>query len=269
MSPDPVPLVMIDGTFRTPAEAVVPVRDDGILRGDGAFEVLRLYGGRPFGLAEHLERMARTCAVIRLEFPEEELERDVLAVVERAGAVDTNLRLVLTRGGRRIVLLEPVPDWQPVSLGIVRYTPTGVLDGTKTLSYAANMLATRWAQARGHDEALLVHPGGWLLEGPISSIFLVVDGVLVTPALEDGILASITRRFILDAVDVDVDVRRVDEEELGRCAEAFMVSSSREVQAVRRIEERTLPAPGPVTSAAAEAYRDVVARALHATGAAP
>jgi len=267
MSSGHVPQVMIDGTLRTPAEAVIPVRDDGILRGDGAFEVLRLYAGRPFGLAEHLERMARTCAVIHLDFPASELERDIAAVIERAGPVDANLRFVLTRGGRRIVLLEPVPDWPPVSLGIVRYTPTGILDGTKTLSYAANMLATRWAQARGHDEALLVHPGGWLLEGPISSIFLVLDGVLVTPALDDGILASITRRFIVDAIDVDV--RRVYEEELGRCEEAFMVSSSREVQAVRRIEGRTMPAPGPVTSAAAEAYRGVVARALDAAGATP
>jgi branched-chain amino acid aminotransferase len=265
MAPEPLPIAMIDGTVRAREQAMIPVTDEGVLRGDGAFEVLRLYGGRPFGLAEHLERMARTCEMIELAFPAEAMEQDIHRILAHAGPLDANLRFALTRGGCRIVLVEPLPDWQPVRLGVVRYTPTGVLDGTKTLSYAANMLASRWAKGRGHDEALLVHPGGWLLEGPISSIFLVAGGTVVTPPVDEGILASITRRLVLEVADVEV--RRVAEEELARCEEAFMVSSSREVQAVRAIEGRELPAPGPVTGRIAAAYRELVASRLDAVGA--
>lgn len=261
MAPE-LPLAMVDGELRARHEAVIPVTDPGLLRGDGAFEVLRLYGGRPFGLREHLERMARTCRTIELDFPAEAMERDLRTMLDHVGPIDANVRWLFTRGGCRIVLVEPVPDWKPVSLGVVHYTPSGLLDGTKTLSYAANVLATRHARRLGHDEALLVHPGGWLLEGPISTVFVVLDGVVVTPRIDEGILASITRRFVLDLVDVEV--RRVSEAELGRCEEAFMVSSSREVQAVRAIEGRSLPAPGRVTASVADAYRGLVERELAA-----
>ena len=91
------------------AEATVPLKDDGLYRGDGAFEVIRLYGGRPFALADHLDRLERSAAAIELEFDRAALEREIEALLAEHGDGDGQLRLIVTRGGRRIAATEPLP----------------------------------------------------------------------------------------------------------------------------------------------------------------
>ena len=106
---------------------------------------------------------------------------------------------MITRGGRRILLTEQMPQMpDEARLMSVTYSPTRLLDGAKTLSYAANMLAGRLARENGYDEALLVTPHGRVLEAPTSSIFYVIDGELFTPPLDEHILASITRALVID-----------------------------------------------------------------------
>src|SRR3954462_4769087 len=103
-------LACLDGQMLPAAEASIPVTDDGLLRGDGVFEVIRVYDGQPFALAEHLDRIERSAANLRLgyEGPRAELEAEIPALVERTGgrAFDGAVRVMLTRGGRRIVLTE-------------------------------------------------------------------------------------------------------------------------------------------------------------------
>src|SRR5919202_4516135 len=101
-------LASVDGHIGPAAEARIPIADDGLLRGDGAFEVMRLYGGRPFALDEHLARLGRTCAGLRLEADLDAVREEAFALLEAAGPVDALLRLVLTRGGRRIAIVEPI-----------------------------------------------------------------------------------------------------------------------------------------------------------------
>ena len=192
-------LACLDGAIAPAADTVISVLDDGFIRGDGVFEVIRVYDGRPFALADHLDRLERSAANLLLGdgIPREELEDESRAVLSARGgtAFDGCLRLVLTRGGRRLLLTEPLPPSpERPRLGFVTYAPTRVLDGIKSLSYAANMLASRQARARGFDEALMVTPHGRVLEAPTASIFWVDDdGTLCTPPLDDHILASITR----------------------------------------------------------------------------
>jgi len=142
----------------------------------------------------------------------------------------------------------------------VTYAPTRVLNGLKTLSYAGNMLAGRLAKEAGFDEALLVTPHGRVLEGPTWSFFWVRDGELLTPPLEDRILASITRAWILSITDAREEVCTLDD--LRSAQEAFVASSVREVQPVAAIDELRLPAaPGPVTTLAHEALAQAIERA--------
>jgi branched-chain amino acid aminotransferase len=249
----PDKLAILDGDVMDVAQATIPVTDEGLLRGDGVFEVVRLYGGRPYGLKEHLERMARSAAALRLPFDIEAMRDDVEKLLEHAEPADGGLRLLATRGGRRIGIIEDLPVIpDTVALATVTYAPTRVLDGVKSLSYAANMLASRLARERGADEALLVTPHGRVLEGPTTSFFYVLDGALCTPPLEDRILDSITRRALFAVTDVIERITTLDD--LRAASEAFLASSAREVQPVHAIDDIAIPAaPGPVSRAAADA----------------
>src|SRR3954454_25275817 len=127
----------------------------------------------------------------------------------------------------------------------VRYAPDCVLDGLNTLSYAANMLAKRLAQENGFDDALLVTPHGRVLEGATSAFFWVRDGALLSPPLEDRILASITRQRLIEHAGAFEEPCTLDD--LRGAREAFLASSMREVQPLPTIDElRMAAAPGPV-----------------------
>src|SRR5437763_12255894 len=134
-------LACLDGRVMPAAEAAIAVTDDGLVRGDGVFEVIRVYDGQPFALAEHLDRLERSAANLRLGYdvPRGELEAEIPDLVERTGgrAFDGVVRVMLTRGGRRIVLTELLaPPLPAARVGFVTYAPTRILDGVKSLSYA-------------------------------------------------------------------------------------------------------------------------------------
>jgi branched-subunit amino acid aminotransferase/4-amino-4-deoxychorismate lyase len=259
-------LASLDGVIAPAEETRIPATDEGLLRGDGVFEVVCVYEGRPFALDEHLDRIERSAANLRLGYsvPRQELEAEAPALLEARGGrgFDGLLRIVLTRGGRRLLLTEPLPPSpERVRLGFVTYAPTRVLDGIKSLSYAGNMLATRLARERGFDEALLVTPHGRVLEAPTSSIFWAgADGALCTPPLEDHILASITRDHVLRLVDVRE--APLTKEELLAAEEAFLCSTTREVQPVAAIESREFAEVGERTRDAAAALREHIAAAV-------
>ena len=196
-------LASIDGQILPAPEGSIAITDEGLLRGDGAFEVIKLYGGRPFHLGDHIDRLERSASVIELSFARDALEDEIAGLLAEFGSHDGALRLVVTRGGRRLAICESLPEWpETASLAGVTYSPSVILTGVKSISYAANMQATRIAKAGGADEALLVRPDGVVLEAPTSTIFWVTGGELRTPALETGILASITRALMIEALDV-------------------------------------------------------------------
>lgn len=249
-------VAVLDGRVVPRGEAAIPVDDEGFLRGDGVFEVVRLYDGVPFALDEHLERMAGSAERLRLPFDAGTVAEDVAALVAAVPPTDCAMRLVVTRGGHRLAMCERLRERPPtLALATVTYAPTRVLDGAKTLSYGANMLATRLAKEAGADDALLVTPHGRVLESPTCSFFYVLDGRLWTPPLGDHILDSITRRHVLAVSDAQERVTPADD--LARIEEAFLASTLREAHPISAIDGRALPAPGPVT---AQVAVDVAAR---------
>jgi len=253
-------LASVDGRISATTAATIPLPDDGLYRGDGVFEVIRLYGGRPFALREHLDRLERSAAAIELSVERSLIEGELAALLAESGNGDAQLRIVLTRGGRRILLVERLPQRGPsVRLATVTYSPTVILTGVKSLSYAANMQATRIAVRRGADEALLVRPDGIVLEAPTSTIFWVSpDGGLRTPSLGAGILESITRAQIVRSLHVEEGEFPADD--LLGALEAFLASTVREVQPVAAIDgheletgDRTLEARAALDRALEEA----------------
>jgi branched-chain amino acid aminotransferase len=261
-------LTSVDGRIIGTAEAQIPAADDGLLRGDGVFEVIRLYGGRPFALGEHLDRLERSAAAIELPLDRGALEAEIAALLAEFGGHNGQLRLVATRGGRRLAFTENLPAYtgaEAITLASVTYAPSVILNGVKSLSYAANMHATRLAAARGADEAVLVRPDDVVLEGPTSTVFWADDdGRLRTPSLEVGILASITRDRLIRELEIEEGTYSLAE--LRRAREAFLASTVREVQAVAAVDETRLPeCPGSRTREAAEAFSAILDRELAAS----
>lgn len=250
----------VDGVIAPTAETTIPLKDDGLYRGDGVFEVIRLYEGRPYALTAHLDRLERSAAAIDLDAQRGALEEEIAALLDANGGVDAQLRLLVTRGGRRIALIEPLVEHSAsVSLATVTYTPTIILTGVKSLSYGANMQATRIAKGRGADDALLVRPDGIVLEAPTSTIFWVTEDELKTPVLDAGILDSITRRAVVDGLKVAEGEYPL--EDLLGASEAFLASTVREVQPISAIDDTVLE-PGPRTEEARQAFERAIAEEL-------
>jgi branched-chain amino acid aminotransferase len=250
----PTSLASIDGVIMPAGEATIPATDEGLLRGDGVFEVIRVYDGRPFAFEEHLGRLERSAGNLRLPVDLESVRAEAHRLLAEAGTGEAHeaLRIVLTRSGRRVLLTEPLPPTAPrIRLASITYAPTRILDGVKSLSYASNMLASRLARERGFDEALLVTPHGRVLEAPTSSIFWVSGGAILTPPLDDHILASITRAAVIELTGAREQACTLAD--LDRAEEAFLASTTREVQPIAAVDDRSFDEVGPVTANAAAA----------------
>jgi branched-chain amino acid aminotransferase len=255
---------VLDGELTRTCEAMIPATDDGLIRGDGAFDAFLVRDGRPFAQSAHLDRLERSCETLALACPRVQIEADVALLLSRAPAGDAVVRVILTRGGRRLSRLESLGDpaalTAPVRLLPVVYDPSVLLSGVKSISYAANMLASRRAIAEGYDEAVLVRSDGTVLEGPTCAIFWVQEGRLRTPALDTGILASITRRVVVENLSVEEGPFAL--EELLAADEAFLASTARLAQPIAAIAETEIPAsPGPHTRRAQEVIQRAIADA--------
>ncbi|MGB3099876.1 MAG: aminotransferase class IV [Solirubrobacterales bacterium] len=253
--------VSIDGQLLDPGEASISVLDDGLLRGDGVFEAIKLYDGHPFRLDAHLDRLARSAAAIDLPFDGAGLRREIGALLAAAGPIEAMLRIVVTRGGRRILMVERIPSWPArARVALVPLTPSEILSGVKSISYAANMHATRIASKQGADEAVYLNAAGIVLEAPTSSVFWVgADGGLRTPALETGILDSITREVVVAALPCEEGA--FPAADLKSAEEAFLASTTREIQPISAVDgiELARPDGGSAAADAAAALAEALA----------
>lgn len=256
-------LIAINGELVPLEQAKIPVTDDGFLRGDGIFEVTRVYQGKPFALEDHLRRLGHSGDVLWLPVDLDLIRDDIAKVLSASAGADGLLRIVLTRGGIRIVMLEPLPKI-PTSLRVTPlvFSPQTLLDGAKTLSYAANMLAVRIAKDAGYDEPILVKSDGTVLEGPTWSLFWVKDGEVFVPPLEAAdarILASITRAKILEVFGGNECSCKLSE--LEEADELFFASSVREVIPIVELDGRKYP-NGEITARVAQALSEHIQKTL-------
>ncbi len=276
--------VSIDGVLHAEADAKVSVLDRGFLYGDSVFEVIRTYAGVPFALHAHLARLAESGSrvLIRMPVPIETLEREVLATLADAANAESYVRVVVTRGSGplnydpttardplRVVIvaaLAPQPDAlyedgvAVVSVRAARPTEQGRAAGAKASNYLANLLAVHEARQRGGYEAILLGPGGEVLEGASSNVFVVTSGRVRTPRVEAGILAGITRGVVLDvaaAAGIPVDETVLFPNDLYLADEVFITSTLREVVPVVLVDGRRVGKgrPGPATVRLSEAFR--------------
>lgn len=266
-------LCWINGTLMPAAEARVSVFDHGLLYGDGVFEGIRFYGGRPFRLAAHLRRLADSARALHLELPyaTAELERAVLEIVAAYTAPDGYLRLVATRGEGKLGIdpsscaratvfiiadtLALVDDevhqrGAKLVLAATRSTAADELDPrVKSLNYLNRILARIEATQAGADEAVLLNRQGCVCEGTAENIFVVRDGILSTPPPSDGALAGITRQVVMEvaaALALPCREQSLTPFDLYAADECFLTGTGAELVPVHSVAGRLLPAERPI-----------------------
>lgn len=263
----------IDGELKSAAEATVSAVDHGVTVGDGVFETMKVVRGQAFALHRHLARLRTSAAVLRLNVPfEDEVLARAVAEVIAANPGAGRIRVTLTGGpgplgsdrgedpATTIVAAGPLASWGDSASVVVvpwRRNERGALAGVKSTSYAENVIALEHARDRGASEAIFANTSDHLCEGTGSNIFVGIRGRLVTPPLSSGCLAGITRQLLLELVEVDE--RDIPISELESVDEAFLASSTRDVQPIEDVEGRRLPTcPGPLTRSAQRAFAELV-----------
>jgi branched-chain amino acid aminotransferase len=280
------PAIWMNGRITDAADARVSIFDHGLLYGDGVFEGIRFYGGRPFRLEAHLARLERSAAAIELDVPyaRGDLRAAIDAVVARAGAPDGYLRLLVTRGEgdlgldprsckrpTTVVAAAPLRVFDAAEAGVsvivasTRQAPADVLDPRiKSLNYLNRLLARLEAIRAGADEAFTLNARGQLAEGTTDNVFLVRDGVLLTPPASDGALEGITREVVLAlAADLGIPAHEssLGTYDLRAAGEAFLVGTGAGLVAIRSIDGRPLAScPGPIFERIRAAFEALVRR---------
>jgi branched-subunit amino acid aminotransferase/4-amino-4-deoxychorismate lyase len=272
--------VWINGRLRRGEEATLSLFDRGARDGEGLFETLRIYGGRPFLWERHMERLVLSAAVLGFPVPASPavLREAVDALLAAEGLSEAVARLTVTRGvpgGRPTrtgawAEVEPIASrlWRGTRAGaatlIVSKRPfePGPLGPHKTTSRLAYRLAGEEARVARADEAVLVSPAGMVLEGSVSSVFGVFAGEVRTPPLAAGILPGIARATVLGlcaAAGIPAREQPLTLAELRAADEVFVTNSVQEVVPVGALEGRTLGEPG-LSRRLLQAYRAEVER---------
>ncbi len=256
--------VWIDGVFVPANEAMVSVFDHGLTVGDGVFETMKVTSHGVFALARHLRRLHRSLERMGLSIRATDAElREVIDVlVGRNGGANGaagRVRITVTggdaplgsgrgtHGSRTVIATGAAAPWAPTSqVTVVPWTRNerAASAGIKSTSYADNVLALRFAQAAGSDEAIFANTKDELCEGTGSNIFIVREGVVATPPLSSGCLDGITRALVVEALaqaGIDVDQSPLPLDALRTCDEAFLTSSTRDVHPIAAVDGVALP----------------------------
>jgi len=279
-------LIWLNGRTIARADARVDIEDRGFQFADGVYEVLRLYDGRAFTLDEHLDRLDRSAAGVKLRVPlrRDHLVREIAAFVARTGARDGLVYMQLTRGVAPRNHLFPPGDVEPTLLFYTRPVPPTPPPGAgpgvrllpmvddrwrrcwiKAIALLPNVLAKNEAAAAGCDEAAFVEDDGTVSECASSNLFAVIGGRVVTCPAGPKVLPGVTRlvvRKICGALGIPVEERPPRESECAAADELFITSTTREIGWVDRWGDHPIGAGrcGPITRRLHEAFRERVAK---------
>jgi branched-chain amino acid aminotransferase len=259
----------VNGSLVDPEAPVLRADDHGITVGDGVFETMKVIQGEPFAFSRHLRRLTASAAGLGMTIDLDVIRAAVQEVLNADRLPRLRLRVTVTggpspfgtdrgeAGPTMLVATAPLSDWPATAdVSIVPWTRNerAATAGMKTTSYADNVIALRLAHDRGSSEAILANSVGELCEGTGSNIFLARGGELLTPPLDSGCLAGITRELIIEWLG-DVVERPLAITALGDADEAFLASSTRDVQPIRAVDGVPLSAvPGPLTQRAKDIF---------------
>jgi len=264
--------VWVDDVLLDADDAAVSVFDHGITVGDGVFETAKVVDGVAFALTRHLDRLQQSSAGLGLAIDRARVRDGVSAVIDANSPLPlARLRITVTGGHAPlgsdradatpslIVAVAPTTPW-PAYADVITVPWTrnerAATAGLKTTSYADNVVALARAHEAGAQEAIFPNNRGELCEGTGTNIFIGLDGALVTPPLSSGCLPGVTRALLVEWL-ADIVERPTPMASLAQASEAFLASSTRDVQPIRMVDGVPLPAtPGPLTQHAATVFAE-------------
>lgn len=278
--------IWLDGKLVDESEAKVSVFDHGLLYGDGVFEGIRFYNGRVFRLEEHIRRLFDSAKAILLNIPwtQDEVCEFTCQTVAANGLTDGYIRLVVTRGAGELGLnpyLCPVPSMFIIASTIKLYpdetyqnglsiitcatrrpAPGAMMPQVKSLNYLNNIMAKVEAIQANALEAVMLNEQGYVAECTGDNLFLMKNGMLITPFISDGALDGITRAVILelaDALGVPFQERSLTRYDIFTADECFLTGTAAEVIPVVALDRRVIGTgkPGPFTARFLEAFHQL------------
>ena len=285
--------VNVNGAISDERHAVIPVFDHGFLYGEGVYETIRTYGGRPFLLDRHLRRLRTSASLIALPVPlsDDELAARIGETIAAASvhgpATEWYIRILLTRGvgeltydptacpaPTAVVIVKPHVDPSPelftngvrvIISSVVRNHPDTVNPLIKSNNLLNCALAMQEGFRRGAYEVVMRNYKGDLAECALSNLFIVKNGGAITPPLSDGLLAGITREFLWEvgaAAGIPVTEATLRDQDLYGADEAFMTGTTREILPIVVVDDRPIGDghPGPVTQTLLNTFRSMVTR---------
>ncbi len=280
-------LVYIDGKYYPKSEAKISVYDHGFLYGDGVFEGIRAYNGSVFKLKEHIDRLYASARSILLEIPmtKEEMINAVIETLKKNKLTDAYIRLVVSRGVGDLGL-DPRKCPKPTTIiitdriklhgeeakekgitAIISWVKRDPVDATtheiKSLNYLNSILAKIEANSANVDEAICLNKEGFVCEGVAENIFIIFNGVILTPPTSTGALRGITRNVVIEIakkLGYTVIKKEITPTDLFVADEVFFTGTAAEVVPVREINKRKIGngKPGPITRRLMEEYRKLV-----------
>jgi len=285
-------VINVNGRINNERDAVISVLDHGFLYGEGIYEVVRTYGGRPFLFDRHLRRLRRSGLMIALHLPFTDAElaarvRDTIAALHGRGPraarhEDVYVRILVTRGVGElsydpascptpslVIIVKPFVGHPPevyergvkvALVPIVRNHPSSVNPLIKSNNLLNNVLAAQEAFRRGAFDAIMRNHRGEIAECSISNLFIVKNGTVLTPPLEAGLLAGITREFVLEMAPeagVTAGEAALRDADLLGADESFLTSSTQEIVPIVQVDDTPIGSgrPGPITRKLQALYR--------------
>lgn len=273
----------INGEFVPIDQLVIPIEERGHQFGDGVYEVIRVYRGKPFMLAEHLERLKQSAEAIRIKprYSYEQIGEFILQGIEKSGLAgqDAQVYLQITRGiAPRQHLFPDVPSSLTMTIRPATILPAPLREKgatamclpderwancyIKTLNLLPNVLAKQKAHEAGFYEAIF-YKDGYVTEGSSSNVFMVKDGKIYTTPLTREILNGITRQVVLNlanALSIPLEEKHVTVEELKEADEVFITNTVAEILPVVQVDEVTIGTgkPGVITNKLYEEFKKLV-----------
>ena len=278
--------IYIDGAYLPEEEARISVFDHGLLYGDGIFEGIRFYNGRVFKLEEHLARLWDSAKAICLTIPLSlaEMEAALLETIRRNELRDGYIRLIVTRGKGNLGLspdrcpkpsviiiaatiqLYPEEKYQTgmvmVTCATRRMAPAALSPAVKSLNYLNNIMAKIEANHAHADEGLMLNEEGYVAECTGDNIFIVKNGLIVTPPVSAGSLRGITRQAVIDLCaeeKLPLQEAQLTRYDIYTADECFLTGSAAEVIAAIELDTRKIGdgQPGPITGRIIARFREI------------